>query len=622
MKNIKVSTALLSLLMITAFFTCEKVPDYCGSGEMYDPSCAFCFGSMPYRLCKDGKYNPLVRGCVPSTDLIGSRCSDGSVVPLGTPCGGYTLTLAVTPKGGGNVDTTIIKPYFAAGDTATLLADPAAGYDFIGWAGALTSTDKVGKYKMNGSNPQVTIVAMFKPTGAGKLITDAFPEGAGEVTRNPNKDTYGDGETVTVTATGKPGYVFDGWSGASTSKDNTVTISIDESKTLVAIFTPTVHRLRATVDPADGGAVFVNKTAMSDGESHEVRTNIEVWAKPEAGYKFLRWSSGSGATFTDVNAQYTTVTLGSDANPTITAHFTPGSGSVTPPTGGNGDSHCTSAETCKQVTIGTQVWMAENLNIPTVSGSWCYENSQDSCVKYGRLYDWETARAVCPRGWHLPTRDEWGTLAIYAGGTGDYGLYGTAGTMLKSYMGWNAYSEVPTGTDYYGFSALPGGYRYTGDRFLNVGKNGFWWTVEDVSIDRAYVRNMFYDNEYLYEYLDNKEYGFSVRCIADEGTPPSDSTNSEVNTGVKVTFRTAGTGGTLKATVDGNPIASGDVVNPIASGDRVRAVIFMAIPEEGYSRVRWWLNGLELELGIDTYNFSLAIRPEMMTIDVVVQFVE
>jgi hypothetical protein len=59
------------------------------------------------------------------------------------------------------------------------------------------------------------------------------------------------------------------------------------------------------------------------------------------------------------------------------------------------------------VIFGDQTWMAENLNYETPDGSWCYENDPSSCSKYGRLYDWETAKKVAPIGWHLPSEDEW-----------------------------------------------------------------------------------------------------------------------------------------------------------------------------------------------------------------------
>jgi hypothetical protein len=73
-------------------------------------------------------------------------------------------------------------------------------------------------------------------------------------------------------------------------------------------------------------------------------------------------------------------------------------------------------QTYQTIKIDNQVWMAENLNYRTSSGSWCYDNSSDNCEKYGRLYTWETAKGVCPSGWHLPSTKEWSVLIANLGG--------------------------------------------------------------------------------------------------------------------------------------------------------------------------------------------------------------
>jgi uncharacterized protein (TIGR02145 family) len=163
-------------------------------------------------------------------------------------------------------------------------------------------------------------------------------------------------------------------------------------------------------------------------------------------------------------------------------------------------------QTYKTVTIGTQTWMAQNINYKTKSGSWCYRNSADSCNKYGRLYDWKTATTVCPKGWKLPSNQEWGSLVTMAGG------YETAGKKLKSKSGWN---ENGNGTDDYGFSALPGGFRAQDGSFSDAGYGGYWWTATEYSDGFAYFRDMGYYYDHVIEYDNGKGHGFSARCVHD-----------------------------------------------------------------------------------------------------------
>jgi uncharacterized protein (TIGR02145 family) len=167
----------------------------------------------------------------------------------------------------------------------------------------------------------------------------------------------------------------------------------------------------------------------------------------------------------------------------------------------------------KTVLIGTQVWMAENLNY-NASGSKCYNNNVSNCAKYGRLYDWETAKTVCPSGWHLPTDDEWTTLTDNVGGAS------TAGKKLKATSGWNSGGN---GTDEFGFAALPGGIS-SGNNFYNVGNHGSWWSATESNASFAYVQYL----DHVYEYDDevfrgssDKSFLRSVRCI--QGYVPSSS---------------------------------------------------------------------------------------------------
>ena len=187
----------------------------------------------------------------------------------------------------------------------------------------------------------------------------------------------------------------------------------------------------------------------------------------------------------------------------------------------------------KTVNIGTQTWMAENLNYK-VQNSWCGgaesgTATEGNCETYGRLYTWATAmgksedecghshecelgtgnvQGVCPDGWHIPTQDEWNALFIAVGGQT------SAGQKLKATTGW-AYSGL-TNEDAYGFSALPAGYRwYNGGAFFDVGNGAnFWSATQDDKYD-AYRMYLYVLSGYADLHYNNKNNGFSVRCLQD-----------------------------------------------------------------------------------------------------------
>ena len=135
----------------------------------------------------------------------------------------------------------------------------------------------------------------------------------------------------------------------------------------------------------------------------------------------------------------------------------------------------------RTVQIGTQVWMAENLNYEQGEAS-CYENDSANCKMYGRLYSWDEAEEACPSGWHLPQVSEVETLLKNAGGVQDDEkkfLWHNAGYFLKTKTGWQDYDEGVSGNgfDVLGFSAKAAG-RYNNDflgfYYLNVGA---WFSV-------------------------------------------------------------------------------------------------------------------------------------------------
>jgi uncharacterized protein (TIGR02145 family) len=181
----------------------------------------------------------------------------------------------------------------------------------------------------------------------------------------------------------------------------------------------------------------------------------------------------------------------------IKAEAAPSSGIFTDPRDG---------KVYRTVKIGNQIWMAENLNFDCL-GSKCYGNDPKNAEKYGRLYDWETAKKACPPGWHLPNGEEWQTLVDFAGGET------IAGKKLKAKNGWN---NNGNGTDNYDFSALPGGSSNSDGSFSHVGYDGYWWSASGYSSSSAFSQYMNCDSEDAYWYSNGKSNLFSVRCIQDE----------------------------------------------------------------------------------------------------------
>ncbi len=198
----------------------------------------------------------------------------------------------------------------------------------------------------------------------------------------------------------------------------------------------------------------------------------------------------------------------------------------------------------RTVQIGTQTWMAENLNYadeknyPSMIGrNWCMSD-KDSCEKYGRLYTWsasidsvfwssqgmtcgfdldpeelqcnlpDTILGICPSGWHIPSIAEWNTL------------YTSLGSDYKA-MQAKGVAEWVKATDAFGFTALPAGFYHEGSNyefFHDVGSYADFWSSGEYDNERAtswILINYRAGFSYTFWYY-GKEYGTSVRCVKDE----------------------------------------------------------------------------------------------------------
>ena len=162
----------------------------------------------------------------------------------------------------------------------------------------------------------------------------------------------------------------------------------------------------------------------------------------------------------------------------------------------------------KTVVIGTQHWMAENLNRET-ENSYCYNNDDSKCEQYGRLYTWEAASEACPAGWHLPSQTDWQAIISLAEACDE--CKENAGRLLKSKTGWN---DNGNGWDTFGFTALPAGYRGLNGVFYHIGDAAMMWSSTRLTTQALYM-DMDSDDQVVDMVNDNPSLGLSVRCLQD-----------------------------------------------------------------------------------------------------------
>ena len=164
------------------------------------------------------------------------------------------------------------------------------------------------------------------------------------------------------------------------------------------------------------------------------------------------------------------------------------------------------SQTYKTVKIGSQTWMAQNLNYE-MDYSYCFGDDTVNCAKYGRLYKWNAANSACPEGWYLPSMAEWDTLFSIVGGDS------TAGKVLKSTSSWDACGD---GTDAVSFSVLPAGLKNPDGWWFFKGEQAVFWSSTEVDSSIANSVELVYrfDNAQVRNY--NKDLLFSIRCLKGE----------------------------------------------------------------------------------------------------------
>jgi uncharacterized protein (TIGR02145 family) len=159
----------------------------------------------------------------------------------------------------------------------------------------------------------------------------------------------------------------------------------------------------------------------------------------------------------------------------------------------------------KRMADGKQ-WSTANLSVDA-SPSYCYDDADSNCRRYGRLYTWQSAQRVCPLlgdGWRLPTDDEWRQMAMRYGGVSDD----------SADKGRAAFAAlIGGGTS--GFNAVLGGNRSDG-RYARLEEHGFYWTASDDDSSHAPYYNFGHNGQALHRQPEGeKRMAISVRCIRD-----------------------------------------------------------------------------------------------------------
>jgi len=188
------------------------------------------------------------------------------------------------------------------------------------------------------------------------------------------------------------------------------------------------------------------------------------------------------------------------------------------------------------VTIGTQVWMTKNLNVDKfLNGdpipeaktneewekaglnkqpAWCYyNNNPDNGNRYGKLYNWYAVndpRGLAPKGWKIPSDEDWSHLTDFLGGES------VAGKKMKFTNFWSDnFDESGNGTNESGFSGIPGGFRHGYGAFCHLGDGGYWWSSSNDDTNGAWLRYIEYCHDDTYRDNFGQLIGHSVRCLRD-----------------------------------------------------------------------------------------------------------
>jgi len=359
----------------------------------------------------------------------------------------YTVTFDAN---GGTVDPPT-EETDAGGILQDLPIPERDGYAFKGWYTEKSGGTEVATITV--FNSAQTVYAQWILI-TSKMYTVTFNAHGGTVTTKSGT-TGEDGKLLVPLPTPtREGYAFMGW---FTEEDKVTGNTVFRENTVIHATWNIIH-YTVTFD-ATGGTV--SPTTTKTGSNWELEDSLPT--PKREGYTFIGWyTEKEGGTRVLTKS---TMLIG---NVSIYAHWAENPPSLVDDRDG---------KTYKEVAIGEQIWMAENLNYAGVDGELgvCYDYDEEQCDYSGRLYRWDEATVACPVGWRLPEDNDWTELMDFVGNPG------WASGKLRSTTGYlkhsTSYSE---GTDDYGFSALPGGiYDDWGGSFNGANDVSSWWSAKE-----------------------------------------------------------------------------------------------------------------------------------------------
>jgi uncharacterized protein (TIGR02145 family) len=190
------------------------------------------------------------------------------------------------------------------------------------------------------------------------------------------------------------------------------------------------------------------------------------------------------------------------------------------------------AKSLKTVKIGSQMWTAQSLDVSTFQNGdpiplakndaeWVaagkagrpmsryLSDSKENGRLYGRIYNWfavNDPRGLAPYGFHIPDKGEWESLISRMGDPS------TAAAKLKSKTGW----KEKSGTDDYGFNALPGGNAASWGGFYGIAGVANFWCASSTDENKAYCVSLYGHAQYINGVEPYpKTAGQYVRCVKD-----------------------------------------------------------------------------------------------------------